>query len=255
VADRVAAIPDYRTRFDWVIGPNRPLYITDVGAVLAAYIAFDFCSTDSPFDAFLRGEEAALSNIEMRSMSLFYGKSSCGTYQTDHDFHAISLPQFGPGKGHGPSGYADHGRAAVTGDPADSYKFRTPSLRNVTLTAPYSHNDAYTRLEDIVRHHLDPLTMLAEYTLDRAVLHDLQMELPDGAALDDFDEMLRVGMAAELVQIQLSDAEVAAILAFLGALGDPIARTGRVGVPASMPSGLPLDAAGGIAVTRDTPPT
>jgi cytochrome c peroxidase len=245
LVNRIEAVPDYRRRFDWIIGTGTPIHITDVGTAIAAYISFDFRATDSPYDAFLRGEDGALSNSQVRGLSLFYGKAGCATchsgpFQTDHDFHAIGVPQFGPGKGHGP-GYADHGRAAVTGDKADYYKFRTPSLRNVTLTAPYGHNGAYARLEDMVRHHLDPLTMLAEYTVDYALLHDVQLTGSDTAALEDFDEVLRLGMAVELDPVHLDDAEVAAILDFLAALEDPIARTGRLGLPETVPSGLPLD--------------
>ncbi|MCZ4351379.1 cytochrome-c peroxidase [Roseovarius aestuarii] len=245
LVNRLEAIPEYRRRFDWIIGTGTPIHITDVGSAIAAYISYDFRTTDSPFDDFLRGEDSALSNQEMRGLSLFYGKGGCatchsGTFQTDHEFHAIGVPQFGPGKGHGP-GYADHGRAAVTGDMADSYKFRTPSLRNVTLTAPYGHNGAYARLEDMVRHHLDPLTMLAEYTADYALLHDVELTRSDTEALEDFDEVLRLGMAVELEPVAMSDDEVGAILDFLSTLEDPIARTGRLGAPTSVPSGLPLD--------------
>lgn len=245
LAERVEAIPEYRKQFDWIIGPDEPIHVTDIGRAIADYITFDFRTTDSRYDAFLRGDDASLTNQEVRGMSLFYGKGGCGTchsgvFQTDHQFHAIGVPQFGPGKGHGP-GYADHGRAAVTGDPEDAYKFRTPSLRNVTLTAPYGHNGAYAKLEDMVRHHLDPLTMLAEYTLEYAQMQDVVLSVSDTEVLQDFDEMLRLGMAVELEPIKLKDDEVDAILAFLGALEDPIARTGRLGVPEAVPSGLPLD--------------
>ncbi|MFD0857987.1 cytochrome-c peroxidase [Roseovarius aquimarinus] len=245
LADRVNAIPAYRTRFDWIIGRGTPLHVTDIGAALAAYIAFDFRSTDAPFDAALRGDGTALGAEAQAGMALFYGKAGCGTchsgpYLTDHAFHAIGVPPLGPGKGHG-EGYADHGRAGVTGDPADAYRFRTPSLRNVTLTAPYGHNGAFARLEDMVRHHLDPLTSLAEYSADRALLHDVALEVADDAALMDFDEMLRLAMAVEIEPISLEDAEIAAILAFLAALEDPGARSGRLGLPGAVPSGLPVE--------------
>ena len=182
----------------------------------------------------------------MRGMSLFYGKANCaschnGLFQTDHQFHALGIPPIGPGKGHGPSGYADHGRAAVTGKKEDLYRFRTPSLRNVTLTAPYGHNGAYAELEDIIRHHVDPLTYLAEYTVDKAKLHALDLSDPDTAALEDFDEMLRIGMSVEIEPIPLSDTEIASIMAFLAALEDPGAAQGRLGIPDAVPSGLPLD--------------
>ena len=248
LADRVQAIPGYRQRFTWLNGNSDPLHITDIGNVIGDFIAFEFRSTNSAFDAFLRGDDAVLSNDQRRGMSLFYGKADCaschsGLFQTDHQFHALGLPPIGPGKGHGPSGYADHGRAAVTGKQEDLYRFRTPSLRNVTLTAPYGHNGAYATLEDMIRHHTDPLTFLAEYTVDKARLHPLTRPgpAPDTAALEDFDEMLRIGMSVEIEPVPLSDNEISAILAFLTALEDPRALQGRLGVPAAVPSGLPLD--------------
>ena len=54
----------------------------------------------------------------------------------------------------------DFGRERVSGDPADRYRFRTPSLRNVAVTAPYGHAGVYASLNAVVRHHLDPLNAL-----------------------------------------------------------------------------------------------
>jgi len=248
IATRVEQVPAYRTRFDWIIGPDEPIHISDVGRAIADYITFEFRATDSAFDAFLRGAPDALGPDQFRGMQLFYGKAKCatchsGTFQTDHAFHAIGIPQFGPGKGHGAGGYADHGRGFVTGKHEDYYRFRTPSLRNVTLTAPYGHNGAYKKLEDMVRHHLDPLTMLAEYTLEYASLPEINLDGSDTNALEDFDEMLAIGIATEIAPVPLTDPEVAAIMAFLSALEDPISDKGaRLGVPDMVPSGLPLDA-------------
>ena len=168
IAARVAQIPDYRRRFAWITQDGAPLHITDIAQALTAFITFEFRSTDSPFDAFLAGDDNALTNDQLRGMALFHGKAGCavchsGPFQTDHRFHAIAVPQIGPGKTHGPAGIADHGRGAITGAPQDRYRFRTPSLRNVALTAPYGHSGAYRDLEDMIRHHLDPATALAEY--------------------------------------------------------------------------------------------
>ena len=41
----------------------------------------------------------------------------------------------------------------------DMYKFKTPALRNVSLTAPYGHNGAYPTLKSIIKHHLNPIKM------------------------------------------------------------------------------------------------
>ena len=53
------------------------------------------------------------------------------------------MPQIGPGKGDGFDGHEDFGRERVTGDARDRHKFRTPTLRNVALTAPWGHAGAY----------------------------------------------------------------------------------------------------------------
>jgi hypothetical protein len=94
-----------------------------------------------------------MSGDALKGMKLFYGRADCadchsGTFQTDLEFHAIGIPQIGPGFGGvGFQGREDFGREGVTGDPEDRYKFRTPSLRNVALTAPYGHDGFYRTLE------------------------------------------------------------------------------------------------------------
>lgn len=239
LASRVEEIPEYRRQFSWLIGPDEPIHITDIVRVLADFMTYEFRATDSPFDAFLAGNDDALSNAQMRGMSLFYGKGNCsnchsGAFQTDHSYHAIGLPQIGPGKGHGPE-YADHGRAAVTTDTDDRYRFRTPSLRNVALTAPYGHSGAYSDLRGMVLHHLDAETALAEYLGEPALSPS-----PKQGAMDDFDEVFSIMRAVEIAPVSLSDAELDALISFLDALTDPISLKGRLGVPETVPSGLPV---------------
>ena len=53
----------------------------------------------------------------------------------------------------------DVGRMGESDNIEDMYKFKTPSLRNVSLTFPYGHNGAYPTLKGIVKHHLNPLQM------------------------------------------------------------------------------------------------
>jgi cytochrome c peroxidase len=101
-------------------------------------------------------------------MRLFCGEAGCsrchsGKFQTDHQFHAIAMPQIRPGKGDGANGsywratghksfLEDFGRGRVTVRPEDNYRFRTPSLRNVFLAGPRGHDGAYGSLEEVVRH-------------------------------------------------------------------------------------------------------
>ncbi|WP_163849748.1 cytochrome-c peroxidase [Pseudooceanicola aestuarii] len=241
---RVEAIPGYSTRFARIIGPDRSLHFTDVARALAEFIAFEFRATATPFDAYLAGDATALDAAQRHGMDLFYGPANCaschsGTFQTDHGFHAIGVPQLGPGKV-ADSAY-DYGRGAVSGDDPDRYRFRTPSLRNVAKTAPYGHSGAFATLEGIVRHHLDPIRSLASYDPAEAVLPDLGGDTGDWAVLHDQEELIRIAAAVEITPVTLSDTQVADILAFLDALTDPRATTGRLGAPDSVPSGLPMD--------------
>jgi len=128
ITDKVEAIDEYRMAFDWIIGKNQPLHITDIGNALSQFITYEFCATDSPFDQYLNGKDDA---------------------------------------------YADAGRGMISGIEDDKYRFRTPSLRNMTLSAPYEHNGAYSDLEAMVRHHLDRFEGPGIYDRRQAALHEL----------------------------------------------------------------------------------
>ncbi|APE43558.1 hypothetical protein BOO69_09150 [Sulfitobacter alexandrii] len=241
---RIAAIPAYRSRFAEIGVPE--LHITDIGQALAAFITQEFRATESPFDRYLR-DGTPLTPGQTAGMALFYGKARCaechsGPFQTDHGFHAIGIPQFGPGKNTDSAyaRYADLGRGAVTGVAADHYRFRTPSLRNVALTAPYGHNGAFARLEDILRHHLDALAGLTGYDRSAAILPGAARD-DDFAALDDTEEMIRIAAAIEIEDVTLTDPEIAALLSFLDALTDDRPPESALGAPLRVPSGLPMD--------------
>lgn len=219
-----------------------PVRFTAVADALAAFIAAEWRADDSPFDRHLRGA-APLTGAAAEGMALFYGGAGCsgchsGPFQTDHGFHAIAMPQVGPGKAALFEAHArDTGRMRVTGDPADAYRFRTPSLRGVAETAPYGHSGAYATLEAVVRHHLDPVGSLRAYDPSQMVLPDLAVD--DLRVMRDPAEVDAIAAANELEPRDLTDAEVAAILAFLGALTDE--TMGPMGVPDAVPSGLPVD--------------
>ena len=242
---RVAALPGYAERFAPLTG-DRPLHITDIAQALADFIAFEFRADASPYDAHLAGSPGALNAAELRGLALFQGKAGCaachsGRFQTDHGFHAIGMPQLGPGKDGPGTAPRDRGRHYVTGLEEDLYRFRTPSLRMVALTAPYGHSGAYARLEDVVRHHLDPLGALMRYDRGKARLAPVDGIAPDWATLDDPDEVIEIAAAIELPATPLGEDEIADIVAFLHALTDPGAAQGRLGVPETVPSGLPVE--------------
>lgn len=245
LAKRVEAIPAYRAAFDDVIGAQEPIKFHHIANALAAFIAFEWRADASAFDAYLR-DGTPLTADAAAGLDLFYGKAQCGTchagqFQTDHGFHAIALPQIGPGKAAPFERHnRDIGRGRVTGQEEDFYRFRTPSLRNITQTAPYGHNGAYTSLESMVRHHLDPVASLKAYAEIHITYSDGKFDT-DFKLMRDDPEVIEIAAANELSPIDLTDQEVAQILAFLESLTDYDAIQGRLGVPESVPSGLPMD--------------
>ena len=243
LAARVAAIPAYRDRFAALQG-DREIRFADIANALAAFIAFEWRAVDSPFDRFLRND-AALPALAAEGLTLFYGEAGCATchsglFQTDHSFHAIAMPQLGPGKAARFENHTrDVGRLRVTGDAADSYAFRTPSLRNVAQTGPYGHAGAFATLESVIRHHLDPVASLQGY--DGA-----QAQLPELPGANDFKvardgaELQAMIAANVLPPKALSAQDIRALVAFLEALTDEASLQGRLGVPDAVPSGLPV---------------
>jgi len=245
ITNKVEAIEEYRMAFDWIIGADTPLHITDIGNALSQFITYEFRATDSPFDMYLNGREDYMSADAIAGMELFYGEANCaschsGKFQTDHGFHAIGLPQLGPGKD---DAYADTGRGMISGDLADKYRFRTPSLRNVTLTAPYGHNGAFRSLRAMVAHHLDPIESLGNYDRRQAELHAIGEAAEDWVPMENMAEVLRIAMASEIEPVGLTETQIDQLMAFLSALEDPVSKHGRLGVPERVPSDLPLDPA------------
>ena len=251
LADKLRAIPEYVDLFkaaypDQVDNAFDITYVQAANA-MGAYEATAFRADNSRFDRFLRGERRSLSPAARRGMHLFYGKAGCsdchsGVFQTDLDFHAIAMPQIGPGKGDGFGGHDDFGRERVTGDPVDRYRFRTPSLRNVALTGPYGHAGAYDTLRAAVEHHLDPLAGLFSYDPSQAVLPDVGVAgAHDFDVMSDPSSLSAIAAANELEAVKLHDRQVDDLMAFLHALTDEHSLDSRSKVPwRGVPSGLPL---------------
>ncbi|SIN85869.1 cytochrome-c peroxidase [Vannielia litorea] len=248
IARRVEGAGDYQQRFEAVypeVAAGRPLHFTDISNAIAAFMAFEWRADMAPFDAFLRGDAAALSAEALEGAKLFYGAAGCsgchaGALQTDHGFHAMGVPQIGPGKRMAfETHHSDIGRMGVTGRAEDAYAFRTPSLRNVTATAPYGHSGAYADLRDFVQAHAAPRAALAAYTGAPARLAALEHDAL--GPLSDAADRAALEAAIEVEDRPLSAAETDAIMAFLESLTDQPAIDGRLGVPDTVPSGLPVD--------------
>jgi cytochrome c peroxidase len=101
----------------------------------------------APFDRWIEGDEAAISEQAKRGFVLFNDKALCfachqGWRFTDDQFHDIGTTT------------TDRGRGTVVKDDAlMQFAFRTPTLRDVALRPPYMHNGALTTLDAVVRHY------------------------------------------------------------------------------------------------------
>ncbi|MEN0087093.1 MAG: cytochrome c peroxidase [Pseudomonadota bacterium] len=244
LTERVKGVEAYRP----LIQTAYPeLALSDLTYVHLANAIGDFLNSewravDAPFD---RGQ---MSLVAARGQDLFFGRAKCsachsGTLFTDQQFHALGLPPVGPGaQRRFEQVTRDVGRMRFTNDLSDAYAFRTPSLRNVALTAPYGHNGAYRTLEGIIRHHAQPQTMLAAWTDEEISLPQVDgLIRGDMAVLDNEREMARLAASITIAPLDLSYEDVQALVAFLGTLTDENGAKGRLGKPQSVPSGLPVD--------------
>ncbi|MBL6657855.1 MAG: c-type cytochrome [Flavobacteriales bacterium] len=125
--------------------------IIDSSHVVKAIAQFEriLVSSESKFDKFL-DYRASLTPSELRGKEIFNTeKGDC--------FHCHSYPLFTSNLFHNngldPEGIMDNGRFNVTNDPNDKGKFKSPTLRNVELTAPYMHDGRFATLEEVIEHY------------------------------------------------------------------------------------------------------
>lgn len=139
------AIPGYVQMFKSAYGDEG---ITQ-NTIAKAIAAFErtAVSTEAPFDRFIKGDKNAISASAKRGFALFEGKANCAACHQGHNFvddgfHNIGVPDSN-----------DPGRYTIVKVAVLKGAFKTPTLRDITLTAPYMHNGAYNTLEEVVDHY------------------------------------------------------------------------------------------------------
>lgn len=181
VIDTIRRAKDYDGLFEQAFGSR--VSMQAVGLALAQYERV-LVSGDSRFDRWLYADETqALSQEEVAGYQLFIGKGACSGCHLLHQDYALFTDnkvhntgvgyydsmvrtsedvtvQLAPGvvasldqtriSSVGNLKPNDLGRYEVTLDPNDRWKFRTPNLRNIALTAPYMHNGDLLTLDDVV---------------------------------------------------------------------------------------------------------
>lgn len=183
VLNKIQNIDDYDGLFEAAFEGKGPTMET-VGMALAVYQRA-LVSANSRFDRWYYGnDKSALSEQEQRGFDLFMGKGNCSACHivgndyalfTDNQLHNTGMGYresmgIGPAKKRvqlAPGVFVDVdreviesvrqqpkqndvGRYEVTQNPYDRWKYRTPSLRNVALTAPYMHNGSLSTIRDVV---------------------------------------------------------------------------------------------------------
>jgi cytochrome c peroxidase len=147
----LASVPGYRAAFDKAY----PGMAIDNKTASMAIASFEraVVSNDSRFDRWLRGDAQAMSPQQVRGFRLFADakKGNCAVCHaapnfTDNGFHNIGLASVDRPDG-------DVGRFAIRPLPSMKGAFKTPTLRDVALTAPYFHDGSAATLVDVVEHY------------------------------------------------------------------------------------------------------
>lgn len=160
---RLSAIPDYQKSFKLAFNQNPEINLTSISAAIASFER-TLTTPDSRFDRYIKGDKTSLTDQEKRGMEEFR-LMGCIACHFGVDF---SGPAPGPALKMGDGFYElfpnnlgskydtlynlleDMGIYNLTKNPRDKYLWRVPSLRNITLTAPYFHNGSVPTLKEAI---------------------------------------------------------------------------------------------------------
>lgn len=183
IVDALNEIEDYRRQFESVFG--EPASVTNVPKALATYMR-TIISDNTRFDRWQKGDEGVIGIAAKRGWKLFqeFGCVEChaGVLFTDQQFHNVGIGM--------DAATPDVGRFKISKQPQDIGAFKTPTMRDVSQSAPYFHDGSVATLEDAVR-------LMAEGGLPNARL------------------------SPKLKPHAISDAQVADLVAFLETLDEP----------------------------------
>lgn len=185
------------------VAGGQPINFDHFGKVITEF-EFTMIFANAPLDRFARGQRDAMTRGQKRGALLFFGKAGCvqchqvsgqsNEMFSDFRQHVIGVPQVAPSFGNvsfdGPGANEDFGLEQVTGNAADRYMFRTAPLRNAAVMPAFMHNGAFVRLEDAIRHHLDPFVSARGFT-PNLLPADLQSLGPIEPVLARLDPLLQ----------------------------------------------------------------
>ncbi|MEE4001771.1 cytochrome c peroxidase [Tenacibaculum sp. FZY0031] len=185
VARKLQEHAEYPTLFQQAFGISK----IDSTLVTKAIAQFErtLISGNSKFDQYLLGK-IELTPEEQNGFNVFMDETRGDCFHchgsdnnplwTDNKFHNNGLDET----------FTDLGLGAVTGDPNDNGKFRSPSLRNLKFTAPYMHDGRFTTLEEVINHYSEGLKLSAtiDPLMKKANQGGVQLSNKDKADLKAF---------------------------------------------------------------------
>lgn len=151
VLERLKADKSYPAQFQAAFpGTSEAITYENIATAIAAFERT--LVTHDRLDEYLKGKDDALTAAELRGLDTFL-KAGCTTCHTGPLLGGNSYQKSGLIKPYVNQG--DEGRAAVTKDEDDKYKFKVPSLRNIAVTHPYFHDGKIATLHEAVRQMAD----------------------------------------------------------------------------------------------------
>ena len=202
IIERLSNISEYQELFSSAFGSTE---ITEE-RILQAIATFErgIVANNSPFDQYMRGDNSAMTDEQIEGLETFIevGCADChsGAMFSDYELHTLGVP--------------DHDLVQDDKGATDNFDFRTPTLRNIELTAPYMHNGVIESLEDVVEFYDD-------------ISQGRENDINDNLDFEDLDPEIR--------DLSVRRGDIDEIVAFLEALTD---EGFDVTVPESVPSGL-----------------
>jgi cytochrome c peroxidase len=203
-AGKMSKDPEYMSLFTAAF-PGQPANIStrQVQVALASFIR-SLNPFRSDFDAYMNGDTTVLTGSQQRGFDLFAGKAKCATCHFIPVFNGTVPPAFAISEGEvlgvmdkpGSSNIdTDEGRYAIYKIDNFRHAFKTPTLRNISLTAPYMHHGNYRTLEEV----------LAFYNSGGAAGRGISLQ----------------NQTLPADSLRLSETEISDIIHFMEALSDP----------------------------------
>lgn len=194
VIRKISAIGGYRESFKKAFGSDE-VTMDRIAQAIAAYER-TVVSGDSPWDRYEAGDKKALTEQQVRGLALFNGKANCVNCHASFNFSDENYHNLGVGWDESKKELADVGRFKISNADTDKGAFKTPTLRNIAQTGPYMHDGSEATLRDVV------------------VLYNR------GGNRNPW-------LSPKMKPLQLSDAEVDDLVAFLEALTGEVKAEGK----------------------------